>query len=159
MPSVLQYSEIGDAALSSKRAEAVGRREVTPLPGIQKAMIFHCAIDRDCLVGHLPSGFLAKGQCAQALEGIGAQDYYARIAFDSSEEFKNSVEEYLAWCAEEGIKHEKTRLGKLTIRVDEALHRRLAVAAAARGESVNAWITRLLDRETRRVLKEHGLAG
>jgi hypothetical protein len=34
----------------------------------------------------------------------------------------------------------------------------LAVAAA-HGKSVNTWITTLLDRETRRVLKEHELAG
>jgi HicB family len=54
--------------------------------------------------------------------------------------------------------HQKTWLGGLTIRVDEDLHRRLAVAAA-RGESINAWITTLLERETTRVLKEHGLAG
>jgi predicted HicB family RNase H-like nuclease len=47
----------------------------------------------------------------------------------------------------------------LTIRVDEDLHRRLAVAAAASGESINAWITTLLERETTRVLKDHGFAG
>jgi predicted HicB family RNase H-like nuclease len=113
------------------------------------------------------------------------KDYYARIAFDPSadafygrvigikdvidfygrspdelrEEFKHSVEDYLAWCAEEGTKPEKTWLGKLTIRVDEDLRRQLAVVAAASGESVNAWITTLLERETTRVLKEQGLAG
>jgi len=113
------------------------------------------------------------------------KDYYARIAFDPSadafhgrvigiqdvidfygrtpdqlrEEFKHSVEDYVAWCAEEGTKPEKTWLGKLTIRVDEDLRRQLAVVAAASGESVNAWITILLERETTRVLKEQGLAG
>ena len=69
------------------------------------------------------------------------------------------MEEYLAWCAEEGTKPGKTWLGKVTIRVDEDLRRRLAVVAAASGESVNAWITTLLDRETTRVLKEQGLVG
>ena len=33
------------------------------------------------------------------------------------------------------------------------------IAFEARGESVNAWITTLLDRETTRVLEEQGLAG
>jgi predicted HicB family RNase H-like nuclease len=111
------------------------------------------------------------------------KDYYARIAFDPSadafhgrvvgirdvidfygrtpeelrEELKNSVEEYLAWCAEEGARPEKTWQGKLTLRVDDNLRRRLAVVAEADGESVNAWITAVLDRETRRVLAEHEL--
>jgi hypothetical protein len=35
----------------------------------------------------------------------------------------------------------------------------LAVVAAASGASVNAWITALLDRETRRVLQEHAVVG
>ncbi len=112
------------------------------------------------------------------------EDYYARIAFDPSadsfhgrvigirdvidfygrtpdelrEEFRKSVEEYLAWCAEEGTKPEKTWQGKLTIRIAEDLRRRLAVVAATKGESINAWITAVLDRESRRVLAEHELA-
>jgi ABC-type branched-subunit amino acid transport system ATPase component len=45
------------------------------------------------------------------------------------------------------------------IQVDENLHRRLAVVAAASGASVNAWITALLDRETKRVLQEHEVNG
>jgi predicted HicB family RNase H-like nuclease len=65
------------------------------------------------------------------------------------------VEAYLAWYAEEGTKPQKTRLGKLTIRVDENLYPRLAVTAAAGSESDNAWITTPLDRETRRVLTAH----
>ena len=112
------------------------------------------------------------------------KDYYARITFDPSadafhgrvigiqdvidfygctpdelrEECKNSVEDYLAWCADVGTKPEKTWLGKLTIRIDEDLRRRLTVVAAAHGESVNAWITTLLDRETTRVLQEDEVA-
>jgi len=101
---------------------------------------------------------------ADAFHGrvIGMQDviaFYGRTPDALREEFKNSVEEYLAWCAEKGTRPEKTWLGKLTIRIDEHLRRRLAVVAAARGESVNTWITTLLDRETTRVLKEHGLTG
>ena len=107
---------------------------------------------------------IAFDPSADAFHGrvIGIQDvidFYGRTPDELRKEFKNSVEEYLTWCAEEGTKPEKTWLGKLTIRVDEDLHRRLAVAAAASGESINAWITTLLERETTRVLKEHGLAG
>ena len=107
---------------------------------------------------------IAFDPSADAFHGrvIGIQDvidFYGRTPEQLREEFKHSVDEYLAWCAEEGTKPEKTWLGKLTIRVDEDLRRRLAVVAAARGESVNTWITSLLDRETRRVLQEHEAVG
>src|SRR5438445_678054 len=70
--------------------------------------------------------------------------------------------DFLALCRALGAdvpKPEKTWVGKLTIRVDEDLRRRLTVVAAASGASINAWITALLDRETKRVLQEHEVAG
>jgi predicted HicB family RNase H-like nuclease len=90
-------------------------------------------------------------------KGSDVIDFYGRTPEERREEFKNSLEEYLAWHAQEGTRPEKTWLGKLTIRVDEYLHHRLTVVAAASCESVNAWITALLERATTRVLKEHNL--
>jgi predicted HicB family RNase H-like nuclease len=58
---------------------------------------------------------------ADAFRVVGIQDvidFYGRTPDELREEVKNSVEEYLAWCAEEGAKPEKTWLGKPTIRVD-----------------------------------------
>ena len=102
---------------------------------------------------------IAYDPSADAFHGrvIGMQDvidFYGRTPEELRQEFKDSVEEYLAWCKEEGTAPEKTWLGKLTIRVDEDLRRRLTVVAEMAGESVNAWITQLLDRETRRTLNE-----
>ena len=112
------------------------------------------------------------------------KDYYARIAYDPSADafhgrvigmrdvidfygrtpeelrhaFQESVEEYLEWCAEEGTEPQKTWQGKLTVRIDDDLRRRLAIVAEASGESVNAWITAVLERETQRALADAGLA-
>jgi predicted HicB family RNase H-like nuclease len=83
-------------------------------------------------------------------------DFYGRTPDELRREFRKSVDEYLAWCAEEKTSPEKTWLGKLTIRPDEALRRRLVLAATARGQSVNAFVTELLDRETRRLLGDRG---
>lgn len=107
---------------------------------------------------------IAYDPSADAFHGrvIGMQDvidFYGRTPEELREEFENSVEEYVSWCAEEGTRPEKTWQGKLTIRVDEDLRRRLAVVAAATGDSINAWITNLLDRETRRMLEEQELTG
>ncbi len=85
-------------------------------------------------------------------------DFYGRTPEELREAFKDSVEEYLEWCAEEGTTPEKTWQGKLTVRMDGALRRRLAIVAEASGESVNTWITTVLDRETKRALAEQGLA-
>jgi predicted HicB family RNase H-like nuclease len=82
-------------------------------------------------------------------------DFYGRTPDELREELKLSVEEYLAWCAEEGTKPEKTWQGKLTIRVGEELRNRIAVAAAAHEQSINAWIKEALDREARRVLEDN----
>ena len=107
---------------------------------------------------------IAFDPSADAFHGrvIGMQDvidFYGRTPEELREEFKNSVEEYVSWSAEEGTRPEKTWQGKLTIRVDEDLRRRLAVAAAASGDSINGWITSVLDRETRRTLEEHESVG
>ncbi len=108
------------------------------------------------------------------------KDYYAEVAFDSTaesfhgrvigmsdvidfygasiqdlrREFKKSVENYLAWCKEEGAEPEKTWHGKLTFRPSTELRRRLLVASAMAGESVNSWVRVVLDRVTRKVLRE-----
>ena len=80
-------------------------------------------------------------------------DFYGRTPEEVRAEFENSVEEYLAWCEEEGEKPEKTWLGKLTIRPDDDLRRRLVIAAAASNQSVNKLVVDLLDRETRKLVE------
>jgi predicted HicB family RNase H-like nuclease len=82
-------------------------------------------------------------------------DFYGRTPDELRDELRVSVDDYLAWCAEEGTKPEKTWQGKLTLRIGENLRNRITVAAAARDASINAWITEVLDRETRRVLEDH----
>ncbi len=79
-------------------------------------------------------------------------DFYGRTPAELRTEFRKSVEDYLAWCREEGVKPEKTWSGKLTIRPSETLRRKLVAASAASGESMNNWVVSVLDRETRRVL-------
>ncbi len=85
-------------------------------------------------------------------------DFYGRTPEELREEFRVSVDDYLAWCTEEGTRPEKTWQGKLTVRIGEDLRNRIAVAAAAQDESINAWITEVLDRETRHALDHHEFA-
>jgi len=65
-----------------------------------------------------------------------------------------AIEGYLDWCETDGAKPEKSWTGKLTLRSDDDFRRRVLIAAAARGQSVSAWINQLADRESRRILAE-----
>lgn len=62
-------------------------------------------------------------------------------------EFERSIDEYLAWCEEDGVEPRKPFSGKLNVRLGSELHAAVAAAAAARGMSINAWIVQVL-RET-----------
>jgi predicted HicB family RNase H-like nuclease len=75
-------------------------------------------------------------------------DFYGRTPDELRREFKAVIEEYLAWCREEGDKPEKTWLGKLTFRPTDEQRRRFITAATARRMSVNAWALSVLDRES-----------
>ena len=57
-------------------------------------------------------------------------------------EFERSVDAYLAWCEADGVEPRKPFSGKLNVRLGSDLH--AAIAAAAQGMSLNAWIVRAL---------------
>jgi predicted HicB family RNase H-like nuclease len=53
---------------------------------------------------------------------------------------QRAVDHYLEVCAARGEEPEKPFSGKLHVRLGTDLHRAVAVAAAARGESINSWL-------------------
>lgn len=65
-------------------------------------------------------------------------------------EFEQSVDEYLASCREDGVEPAAPFSGKLQLRLGSELHRRVAQAAAASGQSINSWITQVLAAEAPR---------
>jgi len=62
--------------------------------------------------------------------------------------FEDSVDDYLEFCANEGVEPEKSFSGRFIVRTSSDLHRRVHAAAASAGESVNSWVSHVLDRET-----------
>ena len=54
--------------------------------------------------------------------------------------FRDSVEDYLEYCAKLGQQPEKPFTGKFMLRIPPDLHRKIYVAAKQSGESINAWI-------------------
>jgi predicted HicB family RNase H-like nuclease len=69
------------------------------------------------------------------------------------DEFRASVDDYLAWCKEEGIEPEKPYSGKFNVRFQPEVHQRAAVAAKLSGISLNAFITNAVLRELNNVAK------
>jgi predicted HicB family RNase H-like nuclease len=60
--------------------------------------------------------------------------------------FRDSVEDYLEFCAERGEEPEKPLSGRFLVRVPPELHRSIFERAARRGLSVNRWVRAALER-------------
>ncbi|MCY4400269.1 MAG: type II toxin-antitoxin system HicB family antitoxin [Gemmatimonadetes bacterium] len=61
-------------------------------------------------------------------------------------EFERSVDEYLAWCEEDGVEPRRPFSGRLNVRLGSELHSLVAAAAGASQMSINSWIVRALHR-------------
>jgi len=60
------------------------------------------------------------------------------------DEFEKSINDYLADCAEQGMKPEKSASGNLMLRVPREVHGAAIVASQAAGKSLNEWATEAL---------------
>jgi len=59
--------------------------------------------------------------------------------------FRESIDDYLAFCAERGEQPDRPYSGKIPLRVDPEMHRKAAARAQAEGVSLNAWIARRIE--------------
>lgn len=60
--------------------------------------------------------------------------------------FRDSVNDYLAFCAENDREPEKPKSGKLQLRLDPRVHWQIATEAEAAGVSLNDWIVQRLSQ-------------
>ena len=74
----------------------------------------------------------------------GGADFYASSVDELRKEGEISLKVFLEMCAEDGVEPRKHFSGKFNLRVPPTLHQQLAIQAAARGKSINAWIIELL---------------
>ncbi len=66
-------------------------------------------------------------------------------------EFRASVDDYLEWCAEDGVEPEKPYSGKFNVRVQPELHQRAAAGARATGVSLNRFVEKSIEDELEQV--------
>ena len=69
------------------------------------------------------------------------------------EEFRFSIEDYLAVCAERGREPDKPFSGQIPLRVTSAVHRAATVAARSEGKSLNAWLAETVERAARETIQ------
>ena len=61
--------------------------------------------------------------------------------------FEESVDDYLAFCVEQSEEPEKPCSGKFLVRLSPELHRYAAMLAQTRGESLNALVAEVIEKE------------
>ena len=61
--------------------------------------------------------------------------------------FEEAVDDYLETCAKLGRPPQKPYSGKLSLRLEPALHASVAVKAELANKSINQWVADVLDRE------------
>ena len=66
-------------------------------------------------------------------------------------EFHASVDDYLAWCDQDGVEPEKPYSGKFNVRFTPELHRRAAIGAKRLGLSLNSFMERAVEDELRMI--------
>jgi predicted HicB family RNase H-like nuclease len=72
--------------------------------------------------------------------------FYGSSIKELRKEMHKSVEEYLAFCREQGRSPEKPFSGKLILRTNPDLHRRVALEAARHRLSMNAYLQEVLEK-------------
>jgi predicted HicB family RNase H-like nuclease len=72
--------------------------------------------------------------------------FRGKSADELRQAFEDSVEDYLAFCAERGEEPNRPFSGRLTVRLSPEQQRKVILAAEKAGESVDSWIVEALDR-------------
>lgn len=72
--------------------------------------------------------------------------FQGRSVNDLEAAFRDSVDDYLEFCAERGEQPDKPFSGRLMLRLPPELHRKVFVKAQHEGKSLNQWISEWLER-------------
>lgn len=87
-------------------------------------------------------------------EVIGLRDvitFQGKTVDEIKQAFRDSVDDYLTFCAQLGQAPEKPFTGKFMLRLTPDLHRKVYVASKQSGESINSWLNEQLQHLTANV--------
>ena len=72
--------------------------------------------------------------------------YQGENARELVADFHGAVDGYLELCAQEGVEPERAYKGCFNVRISPELHRKAAIAAAARQMSLNSFVERSIEQ-------------
>jgi predicted HicB family RNase H-like nuclease len=82
------------------------------------------------------------------IEGInGLVNFEGESVTELTEAFHEAVDDYLAYCEDEGIEPDKSYSGVLNVRLTPAIHRQIAILARQAGLTLNAYIKDALEKK------------
>lgn len=79
--------------------------------------------------------------------------FQAKSVDEIEQSFRDSVDDYLAFCQEEGEDPDKPFSGKFMVRVSPEEHRMIATAARISGKSLNAWVSERIQLDAEKELE------
>ena len=84
------------------------------------------------------------------IEGInGLVNFEGESVAELTEAFHEAVDDYLAYCQDEGIEPDKSYTGILNVRLTPTIHRQIAMLALQAGISINAYIKDALEEKVK----------
>ena len=82
------------------------------------------------------------------IEGInGMVNFEGQSVQELTEAFHGAVDDYLAYCEEEGVQPHKSYSGSLNVRLTPEIHSHIAMLAQRAGISINAFIKQALEKQ------------
>ena len=82
------------------------------------------------------------------IEGInGLVNFEGESVKELTAAFHDAVDDYLAYCEDEGIAPDKSYTGVLNVRLTPSIHRQIAMLALQAGLSINAYIKEALEEK------------
>lgn len=82
------------------------------------------------------------------IEGInGLVNFEGESVKELTSAFHEAVDDYLAYCKDEGIEPDKSYTGMLNVRLTPAIHRKIAMLARQSGQTINAYIKEALEEK------------
>ncbi len=70
--------------------------------------------------------------------------FQGQSATELKKAFEDSVEDYLAFCAERGEEPDQPFTGRFTIRLSPDQHKKVIMSAEKAGKNVESWVTEIL---------------
>lgn len=87
------------------------------------------------------------------VEGIdGLVNFEGESVSELTTAFHEAVDDYVAYCEEEGIEPHKSYSGLLNIRISPETHSRIATLAKQAGISINAFIKDAIERKVASIM-------